>query len=123
MNDVGAWLAACPREAMPAIEALRAVVRTAGPDLVEGIKWNAPSYAQDGADRITLGLEKNGGVRIVLHRGAGNEVAGFSFEDPAQLARWPAPDRGVLTFRSAAEVEAQRNLLTDLLTRWLEATR
>ena len=95
----------------------------AGPDLAESIKWNAPSFAQGGEDRITLGLEKDGGVRAVLHRGAAVRLDGFVFGDQAGLARWPSPDRGVLKFRDAAEVEARRAALGELFTRWLEATR
>jgi hypothetical protein len=123
VSDVGAWLAACPPAALPAIEALRSTIRAAGPDLVESIKWNAPSFAQEGEDRITLGLEQKGGVRAVLHRGAAAKADGFAFEDTAKLARWPSPDRGILKFRDAGEIEPRRPALADLFARWLEATR
>jgi hypothetical protein len=91
--------------------------------LSERIKWNAPSFALGDDDRITLGLERKGGVRVVLHRGAKvQDTAGFVFEDPAKLAKWPAPDRGVIVFAEAAAVEAQAEAFSDLCTRWLEAT-
>jgi hypothetical protein len=123
MSEVEQWLAACPPAALPTIEALRAVIRVAGPDLAETIKWNAPSFAHDGADRITLGLGREGSVRVVLHRGAARQDGAFTFADPARLAQWPSPDRGVLAFRDSAGVEACHPALVDLFSRWLEATR
>ena len=71
MTDaVESWLAKQAPEARAGIEALRAVVQRAAPGLEETIKWNAPSYADAGADRVTLGLDRKGGFRVVLHRGA-----------------------------------------------------
>ncbi len=107
---------------LAAVDALRAIAATAGPELVETIKWNGPNYALDGEDRITLGLDRKGGVRAVLHRGAKTkETAGFSFDDPDGLASWPAPDRGVVTLAGTTEIAAQHDKLRDLFSRWLEA--
>ena len=105
------------------VDALRAIIAAAGPSLTERIKWNAPSFAIGDDDRITLGLERKGGVRVVLHRGAKvQDTAGFAFADPTRLARWPAPDRGVVIFADLAAVEAAADRLSDLCVRWLEAT-
>ncbi|MXO75674.1 DUF1801 domain-containing protein [Altererythrobacter aerius] len=121
MSAVERWRAQCDPRELPAIDALRAIALEAGPGLVESIKWNAPSFAQDGEDRITLGMERKGGVRAVLHRGAARTDSHFLFEDEARLAAWPAPDRGVVKFADAATVERRRGEVTDLFTRWLEA--
>ena len=123
MSEVDDWRAKCPPESLATVDALRAVIREAGPDLAESLKWNAPNFARGGEDRINLGLEKNGGVRAVLHRGAAPRTDGFAFADTAKLARWPSPDRGVVKFRDAEEVDARRAPLVDLFTRWLEAAR
>lgn len=105
------------------VDSLRAIVASAHGGLAESIKWNAPSFALAGDDRITLGLERRGGVRVVIHRGARpTDAKTFTFDDPARLARWPAPDRGVIVFRDRAEVEARAEALRDLCTRWLAAT-
>ncbi len=95
----------------------------AGPNLVESIKWNAPNFAQDGEDRITLGVERKGGVRAVLHRGAAKGGEAIAFEDNDGLARWPTPDRGVLTFADRDAVESRRDALVKLFARWLDVTR
>lgn len=122
MGEVDQWRASCPAEALPAIDALRTIIQGAGPDLSETIKWNAPSFAQRGEDRITLGVERKGGVRVVLHRGAKPPAGTFTFEDRDRMAKWPSPDRGVITFADEQAVERSRPHLATLFTRWLEAT-
>lgn len=105
------------------VDGLRPLILACHPDLDESIKWNAPNYAHRGEDRITLNLHRGDSIRIILHRGAAvKDVAGFSFEDPDKLARWPAPDRGVVLIEDAAAVEARRDRLADLFRRWIEAT-
>ena len=106
------------------VDALRDVVLGAHPGLSEEIKWNAPSFAHEGHDRVTLGLDGKGGYRIVLHRGAKPlDTAGFHFDDEARLAKWPAPDRGVIALRDRAAIDARAADLTDLIARWIEVTR
>lgn len=123
MSAVEAWLDTvdAPRRVM--IEQLRALALAAHPATTEHIKWNAPSICVGGEDRIAMGLEAKGGVRAILHRGAkAKDVAGFAFADPDGLARWPAVDRGVLTFASEAELEERAPAIARLFARWLEAT-
>ncbi len=111
-------------QTLATVDALRAIIASADNGLTEHIKWNAPSFVLAGDDRITLGIERNGGVRVVFHRGAKTkDAANFRFADHAGLAKWPAPDRGVLAFRDSAEVEACAEPLRDICARWLAATR
>lgn len=123
MSEVDQWRADCAPDALAIVDALRALIRDGGPGLVETIKWNAPNFAQGGQDRITLGLERDGSVRAVLHRGAAKQDGGFVFEDCAGLAKWPSPDRGVMKFKSVEAVNGIRAELVDLFSRWLEATK
>lgn len=121
---VQSWLATLAPESRQTVEALRAVVTGAAPELVEEIKWNAPSFRDGAVHKVTLGIERKGGVRIVLHRGvAKQDLAGWSFDDPDRLATWAAPDRGVMRFSTEAEVEAHRDSLEQLIVRWIAATR
>lgn len=119
---VAAWLDGIDAAVRPAVEALRAIVAAAAPELHETIKWNAPSYAADGSDRVTLNIGPRGSLRLILHRGAVGRDDGFAFADPAQLARWPAPDRGVVAFRDLQDVRARAEGVTDLVGRWVAAT-
>lgn len=105
------------------LDAIRSVVASSRSGLSERIKWNAPSFAVGEEDRITLGLERKGGVRIVVHRGVKPKtLTSFQFDDPDGLARWVAPDRGVLVFHDRAAVEQCADRLRDLCRRWLGAT-
>jgi hypothetical protein len=66
-------------------------------------------------------IEKNGGIRVVLHRGATAKTPeGFAFDAPADLVQWAAPDRGILRFAGLAEVDGRAGELSDLFRRWLE---
>lgn len=122
-QEVDAYLAGLDGEAKAIMALLRELTLAARGDVTEHIKWNAPSFCMKGDDRITLGLERKGGVRVVLHRGAkAKDSADFRFEDGSGLVRWAASDRGVLAFGTAAEAAGHREALADLFARWLEAT-
>lgn len=117
------FLAGLDPDRRATVDALRALIAASHDGLEEGFKWNAPSFAHRGEDRITLGLDRAGTIRVVLHRGAkAKDDPGFRFDDPDGLARWPAPDRGVLTFRDRAAVQGQEEALRSLFQRWIKAT-
>lgn len=105
------------------IETLRRLILAAVPDLVERIKWNAPSFGKGGDDRITMRIHPGDRLQLILHRGA---KAGaddfFRFEDPDRLLSWAAPDRGVVTFKDAADLEAKSVSLAEVLRRWVACT-
>ncbi|WCT75503.1 DUF1801 domain-containing protein [Sphingomonas naphthae] len=105
------------------IDTVRGLVLTAADNLVEEIKWNAPSYRHGDAHRVTLGLERKGGIRIVLHRGAKvKDARGFAFADPVGIARWPTPDRGVILVADAEDATAKGAAIRDIVGRWIAAT-
>lgn len=120
MRTVDEFRGNLTEEVRQTVDLLREIIATAHDDLSERIKWNAPSFAIGEEDLITLGLEKNGGVRVVLHRGAKRkDVTGFRFDDTTGLARWPAADRGVVVFQDRSAVEQRRDALHQLCVRWV----
>lgn len=122
-NNVDDYLRGLDETERALVDRVREIVRAAHPGLDEQIKWNAPSFSHRGQDRITLGLERKGGVRLVLHRGAKTQPTdGFRFPDPVGLARWPAPDRGVILIADSAMADARAEALADLCGRWVDAT-
>lgn len=120
--DVVAWLDRQDEATRRGVGRLRDIVRSVDARWTETIKWNAPSFALAGEDRVTLGVERGGGWRVVLHRGAGVRDDGFAFDDPSGLADWPAPDRGVVRLRDLSEVEDRAEALAGLIHRWVAAT-
>lgn len=106
----------------PSIERVRRVILACAPGVTEHVKWNAPSFCVGGDDRITFNL-RGGELVLVFHRGARpKDATGFSFPDPRGLLEWRAPDRGLMTFRSAAAVDDALEGIADTARRWLEAT-
>ena len=102
---------------------LRELILAAVPDLVEHIKWNAPSFGPGEDDRITMRLHPGDRLQLILHRGvkAGADDL-FRFEDPQKLIAWAAPDRGVVSFKDAADMAAKAEPLSDILRRWVACT-
>lgn len=116
-----AWLDRQDAAAREGIDLLRIIVCDVGAPWQETIKWNAPSFALGGEDRVTLGVERGGGWRVVLHRGARVHVGDFAFEDRHGLAQWPTADRGVVRFRDLDAVRKSRTELTALIADWVIA--
>ena len=108
----------------PIIERLRASALASAEDVTEQIKWNAPSFGVAGEDRITLGLDPRGRVRVVLHRGAKpRDNSDFRFDAPDGLVRWADRDRGVMQFDDLAALDEWQAEVDDVFRRWMEQTR
>lgn len=123
LSAVDAYLDDLQHARKTEVAALRLVILSAVPDLVERIKWNAPSFGLGEDDRITMRLHPGDRLQLILHRGA---KAGaddfFRFEDPDRLIAWAAPDRGLVTFRDADDLASKSAPLTEILRRWIACT-
>ncbi|KKO51775.1 hypothetical protein XI25_23960 [Paenibacillus sp. DMB20] len=107
------------------IEEVRTIIRNADGRLTEHIKWNAPSYCIDGEDRITFNLQGKGFFRLIFHRGAKVKESADKeplFEDSTGLLEWVAGDRGIVKLKDMEDVNAKRDKLTQLITKWIEVT-
>ena len=104
------------------VQEVRKYIQTADPTLEEHIKWNAPSYAKNGEDRITFNLlNKQNLVKLVFHMGASrkeNRKAEPILKD-AQLIEWVSDIRGFVTFSGLEQIKSQENLIKELVRRWL----
>ena len=91
MSKVESFIAAMePPAARETVAAVRRLVLAAHEGLTEHIKWNGPSFCFGGDDRITLGLDRTGAVRVVLHRGAkARDGADFVIDDDEELVPGP----------------------------------
>ena len=56
-EQVNEWMSKLDAEMKPAVEAVRKIIKAAGPKLNERIKWNAPSYYYKD-DIVTFGPTK-----------------------------------------------------------------
>ncbi|MFM1651031.1 DUF1801 domain-containing protein [Brevibacillus sp. B_LB10_24] len=107
------------------IEEVRSIVLSIDRELSEHVKWNAPSFCFHNDDRITFNLHGNGFFRLVLHRGAkAKESINLKpyFEDVQGLMEWVANDRATIKFTDRKDVEVKRELLKEVVRRWVDVT-
>lgn len=102
------------------INMLRQIIRVADKRIQESIKWNAPSFYIT-EHFATLKLYPAKTVQVVLHLGVKvkpNSRA-LKIDDPAGLIKWAAKDRGVITFASVADIQANKRAFTKILRQWI----
>ena len=100
------------------IEALRAVMRTVGPTVREGVKWNAPSFRTT-EYFATTNLRAKAGVGVIFHLGAKVRDIDVRIADPDGLLTWLARDRAKATFGSVAELKARQPALVAIARQWI----
>ena len=117
--DVDVFMRALDHPHKPAIEALRRIIRGTDPAIIEGIKWNAPSF-RTGEWFGTTHLRTKPGVGLILHFGAKvRELPGLTIDDPDGLLKWLAKDRAMIAFAHVAAVEARRVPLERIVRQWI----
>lgn len=123
-SSVAAFFTALDHPLKPALKAACTAVRTADPAIVEGIKWNAPSYrVGDGEFFATVNIHPRGkpneAVLLILHRGARARARKVRVADPEGLIEWLGPDRGAIRFASTAAVRKAKPALQAVLREWI----
>ena len=100
------------------IQALRKLILASGPDVQEGIKWNAPSYRST-EYFATTNLRAKGGIGIVLHLGAKVRNETVVIADPAHLLTWLGTDRATLQFADLADIDSKAAAFRAILKQWI----
>ncbi|MFC0396566.1 MerR family DNA-binding transcriptional regulator [Paenibacillus mendelii] len=106
------------------IEEVRRIILSAHDGITEHIKWKAPSFCHHHEDRVTFNLHGKGFFLLIFHCGSkvkDRAGEGRLMEDPSGLLEWVTDDRATLKFTGRADVEAAREKLPLLITKWLEA--
>ncbi|MBL8094110.1 MAG: DUF1801 domain-containing protein [Anaerolineales bacterium] len=118
--EVEAFLADLQHPHLAELKALRTIILGSDSQIVEGIKWNAPSFRTT-ADFATFHLRAKKGLQLVLHRGAKRRADAdtFAIADPDGLLNWRDRDRAIVTFMSLNEVTARKAALVDILRQWI----
>ncbi len=96
------------------------------PNLTETIKWNAPTFCDNGKDRMTIMLHKQDRVGLILHTGARpkeDKKAPPLYQDDTGLLEWNSNIRATITFRDPSDFSAKRNQFKKAVKRWIEETR
>jgi uncharacterized protein YdhG (YjbR/CyaY superfamily) len=93
------------------LNVLRATIKNADSRLAERIKWNAPSYFIHD-DLLTFNLHLAKQIRLVLHHPAIVKVQ-------SQILEGNYPDRRLIYFNSAEEVESKKPELERILKEYI----
>jgi len=104
------------------VEALRVIIKSVNPELIEHIKWNSPSYVLHGEDRITFNMHYPDQTMILLHMGATrkeNKKADPIMNDTTGLIKWNSDIRGTLAFGGLDDIANSQADITKILSAWL----
>lgn len=104
------------------IDALRRIILSVDPRIVEGVKWNAASF------RTVYWFATLNGPRhvqepmVILHAGAKAKglVLKDAIADPDSLITWLGNDRGRIAFKDMSDIERKGPALRALLSAWIE---
>ena len=120
MNDVDEHLASLQHPHADVVHLLREIVLAADPSIIEGIKWNSPSF-RTSEWFATMNIRPTKPIRMVLHTGAKLPpgTPPISVDDPDGLLTWLGTDRAIVEFADLAALEQSRTALTALLQQWI----
>ncbi|MBK8949689.1 MAG: DUF1801 domain-containing protein [Flavobacteriales bacterium] len=105
-----------------AIDALRALILSVDPSIVEGVKWNTASYRTTDWFATLNGPRHVKEPMIILHAGA--KAKGVMLKDripdPEGMLKWIGNDRAQVVFKDAADIKAKQNVLRAIVSAWIE---
>lgn len=108
------------------IHAVRELIKSASPELREGIKWNAPSYSLDGNDIITFNFRTFASLSLIFHtgpKGKDTHTGIHLFELDPSLERWVADKRLVLELPDATFLASHGEAISSLVQTWVDHAR
>ena len=119
-DEVDAFLRDLDHPLKKDIEAVRRILLGASPEIREGIKWNAPSFATKDYF-ATFFLRATDAVQLVFHRGAKakDNSKEMKVQDPEGMIRWLAKDRCLVTIGSGKDIPANRAAFERLVRAWI----
>lgn len=104
------------------IDLLRAIILGADASIEEGVKWNAASFRTSEWFATLNGPKHVKEAMIILHAGA--KVKGLVLKDrvadPHGLITWLGKDRGMVTFKTSADIKTNNNALQEILRAWIQ---
>ncbi|MCB8979202.1 MAG: DUF1801 domain-containing protein [Ardenticatenaceae bacterium] len=103
------------------INQTRQTILEAAPALMEGVKWNAPSYALNGNDIITFNFRNYGPVSLIFHtgpKGKDTKTGQRLFEDTTGLVEWVADKRFVVKVPDGRFLQTHAADITQLIQTW-----
>jgi len=119
-NEVDEFMRKLDHPLKAELEAVRAIILGASPEISEGIKWNAPSFRLN-EYFATINIRKDE-ILVILHLGAkvkDNSTAGLTISDPTGLLEWLAKDRAAVKFRDMKALKPSRAAFENIVRQWI----
>ncbi len=112
-DQVNAWMDKLDAERKRAVEAVRKIIKTAGPELNERIKWNAPSYYYK-EDIVTFGPPRSKDkIILVFHHSRIVKIK-------SDLLKGDYKDRRLIYFNSVKEIKDNKKELERIIKQSIE---
>lgn len=111
-EEVEAFMATLEHPLKDEIEAVRQIIKKAGPKLCERIKWAAPSYYVGKTDLVTFNTRSEKKVLLVFHNIAIVDIA-------SPLLEGTYKDRRLMYFNNMAEVKANKPELVRIIKEYI----
>jgi hypothetical protein len=108
------------------VVALLTTITEECPNLTKIIKWNAPSFCDNGKDRMTIMLHKKNIVGLILHTGARpkeDKKAPQLYDDETGLLEWNSNIRATISFTSLNDFLAKKELFKEAVRTWVSKTK
>ena len=113
-------------ERKPLVKALLVAINEECSHLTEIIKWNAPSFCDNGKDRMTIMLHKKNIVGLILHAGAKpkeDKKAPRLYDDNTGLLEWNSNIRATISFTDIDDFLAKKDLFKEAVKTWVSKTK
>lgn len=122
-DEVNALLDANKHPLRAEIDALRAIILSVDPAIVEGVKWNAASFRTKNWFATLNGPRHVDRPMVILHAGA--KARGIRMKthitDPQGLIKWLGEGRALIVLEDLAAVRAHEGALRDIVGQWVAA--
>ena len=112
-EQVNEWMDRLDAEMKPPVDAVRKIIKTAGPELNERIKWNAPSYYYK-EDILTFGPARSKDqIILVFHHPRIVKIK-------SDLLKGDYKDRRLTYFNSVKEIKDNKKELERIIRQSIE---
>lgn len=107
------------------IEQLRICLLSTDNNLTENIKWNGPNYCFNKEDRITMKIQPTKNIHLIFHRGAKKQEQPKDriIQTDSKLLQWKENDRAIVTFKNMTDIKEAKTDLTEIVNKWISATK
>ena len=125
-QDVNEFVTSLNHPQEKIIQLIRKLIKRSASELVEGIKWNSPSYSLDGNDIITFNFYYKGFISLVFHtgpKGKDTHTKKQLFVDVTKNLEWVADKRAILKISTIEELESMEKDIEKIIGIWVQKAK